>query len=364
MIRRATLTLCVLALAAACNTSDDATSPTTGGTGATGGTGSAGGSAAKTYVPFGEANLQAQLLRVGAYEEIQRIRTGDAFSAADFGTSCETWSPGAPTPSAPTKIGSLYVETAELSTKVESREDDHDINKGAAIGAEIHGRICGAIFEGGAVAETVDKDVIGGIAWQAQVVDKSLQHFFYLSVFHELSLGARAKWDEGFGYTGFAQDGDLAKAQGIAKTARSRDENCGTTYGRDLFAKLVEGHAQLDAALKAEGKDGNEDTLAKVPDDLAETIGEIDRLFLEVFAISMAREFIELAAGEEPAIKLIEGRSFFRILEPHLRAADPDLAAKMAAEVDRDDPTAVDTTLLIGAVKTVFGIDVPALCAE
>lgn len=345
----------------ACDSSDDTAN--TGG-GSSGGGDATGGSQATTYAPFSQANLQNQLLRVGAYEQIQTLRKGEGFKAADFGGSCDAWSGDVTTPSDPTKLASLYVETAELAAKVAGRTDDHGYAEGAEVGKQIHGRICDAIAAGSAVADSTGKDDKNGLGWYGQVLDKGLQHFFYQSVHHELVQGARAKWDEGFGYSGLDFGGDPAKASGIGKTAATRDTNCGTTYARDLHAALIQGRDQLDAALKAAGKAGDADALETIPADLQETIDEIDRMLLEVFAISFAREYIGIDAGDKPFIKVIEGRMFFHILEPYIASVDAALATKMAAEAAKDDPDTVNTALMIGAVKTVFGIDVPALCTQ
>jgi hypothetical protein len=311
------------------------------------------------YRPFSASNLQNQLLRVGAHAEINALRKGDGFGAGAFGGSCEAWSPEASTPTDPTQIGSLYIETASLAAKVSGRQDDHAYAAGEAIGEALHARICGAIAAGSAASQAAP-EATEGTAWQAQIVDKSLQHFFYLSVFHEMTQGARAKWDEAVGYYGMSLDG--SQADGIAATAASRDKNCGTTYAKDIFGLLVLGKDRLDAALTAAGHDGAEASLEALPADLREVIEAVDAKLLEVFAISMAREFIALRAGEDPAIKLIEGRSFFWVLEPFLLSVDPTLAAAMRAEVTKADPSEVDATLLIDAVKTVWGLDVAALC--
>lgn len=311
------------------------------------------------YRPFSTANLQNQLLRVGAYSEIHSLRKSADFHAASFGGSCEAWSGEASTPTDPSKIASLYVETASLAAKVAGRADDHAYAAGEPVGAAIHGRICGAIAAGSA-ADDAHPDVAEGVAWQAQVVDKALQHFFYLSVFHEMVQGARAKWDEAVGYYGMSLDG--AEPSGIAATAASRDGNCGTTYAKDIFGLLVLGRDRLDAALTAAGVAGDEAELEVIPADVQEVIDAVDAKLLDVFAISMAREFIALRAGEEPAIKLIEGRSFFWILEPFVLSVDPPLAAAMRAEVTKEDPADVDATLLIDAVKAIWGLDVEALC--
>ncbi|GMV39362.1 MAG: hypothetical protein AMXMBFR64_10780 [Myxococcales bacterium] len=356
--------ICLAVGLGACDSSDDSATNTGGGGNGGKGGGDATGGPSTTYAPFSQANLQNQLLRVGAYEQIQTIRKGESFKAADFGGACDQWSGDVTTPSDPTKLASLYVETAELAAKVAGRKDDHAFNLGAEVGKQIHGRICDAIAAGSAVPDTTGRDDLNGLGWHSQVLDKGLQHFFYQSVHHELVQGARAKWDEGFGYSGLDFGGDPAKASGIGKTAATRDTNCGTTYARDLHAALIQGRDQLDAALKAAGKSGDADALDTIPADLQETIDEIDRMLLEVFAISFAREYIGIDAGDKPFIKVIEGRMFFHILEPYIASVDAALAAKMAAEVAKDDPETVDTAFMIGAVKTVFGLDVPALCTQ
>lgn len=314
------------------------------------------------YEPFGAAHLENQLLRVGAYTDIVATRKAEGFAPSDFGGSCASWSADVSAASDPTKIGSLYVETASLAAKVEGRKDDHSYNAGAAIGVELHAAICEAIEAGGLLDPAADPDAVGGLAWQGQVIDKALLHFFYLSVFHELVLGARAKWDEAYGYFGADFDGAGDSAQGLAHTVHKRDGNCGTDYLGQLHDLFIEGRDLLDAALTAEGKDGAEEQLETVPEELQAVIDEIDGLLLEVFAISFAREWIGLEQGDDPVIKLVEGRMFFRILKPALADYDAALAADLEAQVEGDDPSQVDTTAMIDAVTAVWGLDVRNTC--
>ncbi|MGM0576066.1 MAG: hypothetical protein ACQEXJ_10095 [Myxococcota bacterium] len=316
------------------------------------------------YEPFDQSNLQSQLLRVGAYETIQSIRKSDDFAAEDFGGSCDAWNPEAGSPSDATKIASNYVETASLAHKVETRADDHAYNEGAPIGEEIHASICEAIEAGSAVDPSTGTDAAHGIGWYGQVVDKALLHFSYLYVHHELVIGARKNWDEGFGQFGTSFDG--TEAEGLAATTAARDDNCGTTYTQDIYDKLIEGRNLLDAALTDAGKDGNADALEEWPAELEALVEDVDRMMLEVFAISFAREFVGLLAGDAPAIKLIEGRMFFRILRPYLEKYDADhgtsFVADLEPQLEQDDPSQVDAQSMIDMVDTVFGIDVPALC--
>ncbi len=353
---RAARLLACLVLVAGCD-SEPAATPTDAGNG---------GQSAAGYAPFSLANLQSQQARVGAYSAIGAIRKAASFSAADFGDDCTSWSPAATESADPTKIASLYIETASLAAKVAGRKDDHAWNVGAAIGAEIHADICAAIGAGSKTDAATAKDAVGGIGWHAQVVDKSLQHFFYQSVFHELSAGARKNWDEAVGYFGADLGGDPAKAQGIAATTRSRDSGCKTTYHASILAKMKAGAVALDAALTAAGKTGNEDALVPLPADVQGIVDDVDRMLREVFALSVAHELIELKAGDNPTIKLIEARMYWRILEPFVLGWDADHgtshAATIAAELDKDAAASLDPDAVLAGLEAVFALNAETIC--
>lgn len=316
------------------------------------------------YEPFAVGHLENQVVRVAGYDAIATLRGADDFAATTFGGDCASYSPEVKSPSNTKSIASLYVESASLAAKVEGRKDDHSYNAGAEIGKDIHAAICGAIAAGSAVDAATDKEALNGIAWHAQIVDKGLLHFFYLSVYHELTLGARSKWDEGFGYFGASFDG--ADAGGLAKTVQKRDGNCGTSYFNDIHESLILGRNALDKALTDAGKTGSDDELDTLPADLSTIVADIDRMLLEVFALSFGREFVGLAAGDKPVIKLIEARMFFRILKPALARYDADngttYAADLEAMLEQDDPAQVDTDAALGVINSVWGLDVPTLC--
>ncbi len=299
---------------------------------------------------------------MSAYTDIVALRKGDGFAAADFGGACDDWNPEAGAATDATRIASLFIETASLSTKVQGRKDDHAYNEGDPVGEALYASICEAVGSGSAVDAATDANALHGIGWHGQVVDKALLHFFYLSVYHELLLGARSKWDEGFGYFGIDFDGAVDNAQGLAATAVKRDGNCGTDYAGTIFDLLIEGRDLLDQALNAEDKPGNDETLETIPDELWDVIEMIDLAMLEVFAISFAREWIGLEAGDKPIIKLIEGRMFFRILKPAIVDYDPTLAADLEAQLEQDDPDQVDTQAMTDMVKTIWDIDVRNSC--
>ena len=317
---------------------------------------------AKVYKPFAAANLENQVKRVGAYEALQALRKGADFSAEHFGGSCGKWSSAATSPADAKKFASLYVETASLQAKVQARKDAHSDNAGAAIGVTIDTAICGAI-EAGAQAGATPRKAVNSIDWHAQVVAKGLLHFFAASLHHYTVAGTRKGYDEGIGYFGRAIDG--SEDLGLAGTAKSRDDNCGTTYVQQIWGLLLKGRGLLDDALTKGGKAGMEDVLAPLTPELTANAAEIDQLVQEVLAVSLGREMKEMAAGKDPAIKLIEGRQFWLMLKPRILAFDKAKATKHATtfgQLDGNDPAAIQPQAILDAVKAVWGLDVVALC--
>lgn len=316
------------------------------------------------YEAFKESNYENQLVRVGAYDQIHALRKSDELSPESFGGTCDAWSADVKTPTDSSRLGSLYIETASLAAKVEGRKDDHDYNAGAELGADIHAGICAAIEAGGKLDTGTDANASQGLGWQAQIVDKSLLHFFYLSVYHEMVVGSRAHWDEAFGYFGMSADG--SEAGGFAATAASRDKNCKTSYATEIFDALIAGQNKLDEQLNAEGLSGNDDELSEIGPDLAAIIQEVDTLMLEVVALSFGRELFGLPEGSKPHIKLIEARMFFRILKPALADYDSQssttYATDLGAVFEQDDPSLVDPDAGFAAIEAVFGLDVKNSC--
>jgi len=308
--------------------------------------------ASDSYQPFDAANYANQIARVDAYNAIKKTRKSGSFSAADFG-DLNAVDGANKTPSDNT-LAALYVETASLAEKVAGRKDDHayavSYNAGSA-GAYLDELIRSAITQG-AAADAVTRNAVGSIDWHGQRIDKGLQHFFYLSVFHEMLLGARKNWDEAFGYYGRDADGD--PSGGISATVASRDDNCGLGIDDIIFAKLIEAKCELDKALTAAGTDSVDPTTVPALDKL---IKQIDLQLLTVFALSAAREFRDLPTSDKPSIKLIEGRVFFGILEPFMIENNSADAAFVRAEVDKDVPSEVDTAAIVTKITAAFGLE-------
>ena len=355
--------LLLAALAAASCTDSSPATPAAADAGTPADAAAAGGTAG--YSPFLQANLQNQLVRVAGFHTIQSLRKSADFKAEAFGGTCAKWNAAGTAPTDPTRIASLYVESAELQTKVKARKDAHAHNKDAALGLAIDASVCGAI-EAGGLAGSVARKAVGSIDWHAQVVDKGLQHFFYLSLYHYLVAGTRKGYDEGVGYFGRALDGST-DAKGVAATVKARDENCGTAHAAAIWDLLKMGRAELDKTLLAAGKTGNEDAvpLSAASLDIA---ADIDRRLLHVLALSLGRELLELQKGTDPAIKLIEARMFWRMLRPHVAAHDAAKGTKLAADLDarlqQDEPGKVEPAVGLAAIQTVFGLDVAKLCTK
>lgn len=248
------------------------------------------------YEPFNAANYENQLLRVAAYDQIVAIRKSEGFSAEDFA-----------------EIEALYVDTAELSAKVAGRTDDHADAAVVDIGAVLHADITAAIAAGKAG---------DNIAVQGQIIDKTLQRFFALSVYHEgrkaadtaeTPEGIQEGWDEGFGYFGVSNDGTATT--GVASTLAKRDAEFGLSLVDTAFNGLVAGRCAV-------ADDDREQALAALED--------VDRALLTGFAASVVHEMDEYA--DESEIKFHEGLLFWNAARDATNTRDPAAAATIDAE--------------------------------
>ena len=296
--------------------------------------------------PFDAANYANQIARVDAYNAIKKTRKSGSFSAADFG-DLNAVDGANKTPSDNT-LAALYVETASLAEKVAGRKDDHayavSYNAGSA-GAYLDELIRSAITQG-AAADAVTRNAVGSIDWHGQRIDKGLQHFFYLSVFHEMMKSqadaaaapdVEAGWDEGFGYFGVSNDG--ADQEGIAATLGKRDIEFGVTLVSDVFNGLVDGRCLV----------ADVDYAGLVP-----IIDDVDISMLRGFALSVVHEMDEYS--DDPLIKGWEGLLYWRIIAPYIADVDPTSFAAGEAEFALGVEN-IDTDVVRAAVTDAFGFD-------
>lgn len=271
------------------------------------------------YAPFDAANYENQFLRVGAYEQIVALRKGDSFSAADFDA-----------------IEALYTDTAELQGKVQGRTDDHSYTTDPAVGATLDGLITAAIAAGKA-----DES----IAVQGQIIDKTLQRFFYLSVFHEGMKAAddanaledmQIGWDEGFGYFGISNDGTTT--EGIAATLQKRDDEFGLSLVDTAYNGLLDGRCGL----------AGDDTAAAL-----DALASVDLAIVQGFALSVVHEMDEYA--DDPLIKGWEGKLYWDAVADYALSADAANHA-VAAEAFAGDLEAIDAPTVRAAVIDAFGL--------
>ena len=190
-------------------------------------------------------------------------------------------------------------------------------------------------------------------------MDKTLQRFFYLSVFHELQPLTKKNFDEAWGYSGLH---DLSALKGVAKTASKRESEFDAVLVNALVEQFEAAYAALAGAL--EGK-GDTDAADQAPQAYTDAVAEIDRLLLLAFAYSVQHELN--GYGEEGAakdVKLIEGRLYYDAIEPFVRSEvsdvdadwvrsqfDKDLAAVAAGDADIDlDQLKAELAKVIGAL--------------
>jgi hypothetical protein len=300
--------------------------------------GADGATPSNVYVPFSPSNLQAQQARVGIYEELVAARKAMGFDKTKCG---DVAAPAAGT------LAEIYTRNdaigGVLRDKVKGRVDDHGYNQGAKIGMAMDEIITRALAD--CSAGKLDPVPAG------QLVEKTLQWFFYASVYHELTLGQKvdgespAKWDEAFGYYGRSADG--ATSRGISGTAKKRDENFKTTLNDAIYRGFIDGRGHV---------------AAKHGSGVAEVATKIDNNLLAVFALSTAREFalIPGAQGAQAAEFLAEGIGFFNVIEPAMKqtaAADAKFVRDELAKADYAKPTAIDNPGIVTRIEKAFGVD-------
>lgn len=302
--------LAISALLAACGTAEEDDDDTTGqplqcGT--------------AEYIAFDPANHMNQELRVGAYTEMLALmnaaQADPSLAAANFA-----------------EAKSLYEDTASLREKVMGRKDDHFPDQSPGIGEALDA----AIIDGLDMGTTATTALGANLA--KQKVDKTLIHFLYLSVFHEMVLGARDKWDEAYGYWGAGSSNDEGTRQGFAAVATKRDATNNTNLADSIFNGLVDGSCELAKALDDAGVDEIDYTTVPALQTIVE---KVDLDMQKVLAFSAGHEAFEMTeiqedlaqnptqeARDEMWIKLAELDPYFKPLEPLMLDAGGDSAAR------------------------------------
>jgi len=309
---------------------------------------------ASAYTPFDPANHAAQDQRIAVQPAIAD-KAAEAIN--DLSKAPEVFD----------AIAGLYQGTAELQVKVQGRADDHFPGdaEAAKVGQQIDGEIMGAIARGKAATTTLDVEIA------AEVIDKNLTRFFYLSVYHELVEGTRGTYDEAYGYLGTGPHNDAAAALSLASVARSRDATNQTDYSQRLFQAVIDGSCALDTRLM---KDDAASIDWKSDAGYAAQVEQIDRLMIEVLAMTVGHEMTEIADAPSPddaVVEFYEGAVMFEAIEAQMRAkgtdaaADADQIAKMFDDaktaLEGGDPSwamGFDPTFVRDKVAAVFGVTV------
>jgi hypothetical protein len=309
------------------------------------------------YVAFDAANHGSQDLRVGAYTQIvavtDAVKNDISLAATNFGNA-----------------RTLYETTAELSAKVAGRTDDHLPAKPVA-GADMHAVIDAWLTRGAATSSVREARVA------KQFIDKTLVGFFFLSVYHEMALGERAKWDEAFGYWGSGATNEEGGRQAMALVAEKRDIGNGTNLAQTVFNGIVDGSCALGTVLEEEGIDSVDPSTVPA---VWSVVQEVDADMQRVLAYSAgheAREMVELLdggvlTGEETEmwVKLAELDPYFRPLERLMLAkggTSQTRAEAIRAEIGAADfadldnvawMAGFDAAAILTAIEAEFGIDV------
>lgn len=304
-----------------------------------------------SYVAFDPANHAEQDVRLDAAAQMKGLMAAALASPAEAATNFAA-------------AADVYATSAELQAKVQGRTDDHLAEK-PNVGTEIDARISAALEAGGAATAAHDIEV------QAEIVDKALTEFFFLSVFHEVTAGQAVTWDEAFGYFGAGADNDLGSLRGFAAVAKKRDDENGTALEAVVFQRLVDGSCQLAERLAA---DEVEIVDVFADEGLASVVDSMDDAMIDVLAYSVGHEAMAIAAakaagdGDGAAVKLVELDGFFRPLERLMQDVGGDSArratairAPVDAALAADDDSwlaTFDAEAILAAIEAERDIDV------
>lgn len=310
------------------------------------------------YVAFDAANHANQDIRIAAYTEmVDRMKAAqeDPTTANAVFTDLQE---------------NVYTR-ADLRSKIQGRNDDH-FDPPRPVGMELDMRIM-AGFEAGKTATTAID-----VALARQQVDKTLIHFMYLSVYHEMVLGKRSKWDEAYGYYGAPSDNAEGGRQALAAVATKRDGDNGTNLAASIFNGIIDGSCEMAKALDASGEE--ELVVADVA-SLDAVVKQVDEDMLKVLAYSVGHEAFDMVEIQTAAqgnfdadqqdtmrIKLAELDPYFAPLERLMNEAGGDSAMRATMIRNMIDAAYADTTLgwmgtfdaqgVIDMMEAEYGIDV------
>jgi hypothetical protein len=300
------------------------------------------------YIAFDPANHANQEIRVQAHADMV-ARMNEAVD--DPSTAAAKFA----------EARRLYEESADLRSKVMGRVDPHD---GTAIGTAIDLAIVDGLDDGATATTALAANLA------KQKVDKTMIHFFYLSVFYEMTEGDRKTWDEAFGYyNGGSTDNAEGARKGFAVVATKRDVNNNTNLAETLFNTIVDGSCELAKALSAANAEMID--YKSVP-ALKSRVDEADLDMQKVLAYSAGHEAFDiielqadlstLEAREEMWIKLAELDPYFRAVEPYIDAA---VAAGIRSAIDAAwaDPTGAwmatfPAQMIIEDLESEYTIDI------
>jgi hypothetical protein len=247
---------------------------------------------------------------------------------------------------------------------VRGRLDVH-FTPATAIGSELDKTITDAI----AALRTAKDAHEVGLAKQ-RFEKAGMYRFLYLSVAEELFKEPSYKhYDEAYGYLGTGATNAAAAQRGLARLAASRDSGNGTTMSAELFDLMKEGSCVLETALQSR----NAISMAR-EDDAAYTqlSRRIDAKLQLVFAYSAGRYLMVFNTTDVKTAhtQLVEGESFFQIIEPYMLAeggVKADTARELRAaynnalsKVNNDAtwPQSFPAQSLLLKLEQAFSIDV------
>ena len=353
------------ALIPACGSSDDAGTDAgrgAGGDGAGGGgNAGAGGDSVGGPPAYLEGEPPATLAHADAYDKMVALLSQATFTVDNLGDPVDFSASGATTPSAPTKLASLYFETETFHTSVQAVEDKRagvppmpDI--GASLAQDfVQDLTLGAVSESPA-------DARGGARFAGWHAVRTLDTYLLLRALQGLDERSGTGFDRALGLLWNA----AGAPQGLGKRIADADAACGTQVLADLEAKLNEVRGPFAAALETRGElDPLDRKVIRVGDspEYDAFVPQADRLLHEGLALSFVAG---LRNTPLTALDQAQALAAYGALSPRVLALNPDGDTYVGQQLDQALPAQIDVAGMpgqpgiAGILTAAFGVT----CAE
>jgi len=229
-------------------------------------------------------------------------------------------------------VGDIYTNPSlGLQAKVLERRDAHFYGEpeGATktVGKFIDAQITDAVEEGTSGELNLAR------AWDhCEIVQKLLDVYVYLSVYHEINDGTGEGLDKGYGYYGVALDGSTVVG-GLASVAVKRGAEFNVGFNADMMRLFNKAGGILREHTADATTEIVEGSVLYWP-----VVHTMDLRMMQVLASSVIHEFYDLREADHPVSEVVEARVYWWGLSNFAHAVDAERAAEIESLLYEGNP--------------------------